>query len=155
MTQSDQLSAEDLLSYMHRTSMQYAYKALLAVQMAWSGDGTLTTRDFAGFLYRFYRERDQRGLRLEKPEKQPVLTEEKFRLAVDTPCRLFREAGFLVKDGGELHIWRCLSKEDRSALYQEALDRLAAHYQEPRELVEELMKVAGQGGAEAQSRPDR
>jgi hypothetical protein len=74
VTQSDQLSTEDLLSYMRRTSMQYAHKALLAVQMAWSDNDTFTTRDFAGFLSRFYCERNQRGLRLEKPEKQPALT---------------------------------------------------------------------------------
>ena len=137
-----QKSAQDLLSYLQHTPMAYAYKALLALMIAMSETRVVSLDEVVDFFYRFYQVRQQSGLRLERSTRQPELIRAKFRAAVNTPYTLFHDQGFLEREGDRLRLCLHLSISQRQRLYHIALDRLAAHYQEPREQIAALVQKA-------------
>jgi hypothetical protein len=150
MTSNDSPQIQALFAFVQKTPMLYGYKMLLLLVMLQVGKGGgFSLEETVGVFDRFYRRREELGLLPEKQRgtKQAQLARKDLPSTIKNgPAPRFQ--GFLSLSADKTHfeiqedVWKAITPEDSAALCNLAIQRLATHFGDEKQLIEALVQYA-------------
>lgn len=159
MTRDDSPQIQALFAFVQKALMHYGYQMLLLLMMLRADKDRFSLVETVDAFDRFYRRREELGLPLEKQRgnKHATLARNALPGTIKNgPYPRFQRKGFLSLSEDKNHfeiqpdLWKAMTPEDRAALRALAIDRLATHFGNERQLIEALVQYAFEGAGEGQ-----